>query len=237
MVNISHKAHRASVYTVSANRSFVDVLAAGLINETADDQLRLADYTILLPTRRACRALTEAFLRQRGGAPLILPALRALGDTDEEGMALEETPSLDLATLPPAMPDIRRILTLADRILSWRSPDTDEQGLVSAPDHALILAGELARFLDQVQTERLSFEGLEALVPEDLAAHWQETLEFLRHFTKAWPLEVEALGFLEPIERRNRLLKERPSNGWAVHRKARSLPPGPRVVSLLQQIY
>ena len=207
MVKFSHKAHRASVYTVSANRSFVDVLAAGLINETADDQLRLADYTILLPTRRACRALTEAFLRQRGGAPLILPALRALGDTDEEGMALEETPSLDLATLPPAMPDIRRILTLADRILSWRSPDTDEQGLVSAPDHALILAGELARFLDQVQTERLSFEGLEALVPEDLAAHWQETLEFLRHFTKAWPLEVEALGFLEPIERRNRLLK------------------------------
>ncbi|MBE88288.1 MAG: double-strand break repair protein AddB [Rhodospirillaceae bacterium] len=207
MVNISQKARRASVYTVSANRSFVDVLAAGLINETADDQLRLANYTILLPTRRACRALTEAFLRQRGGAPLILPSLLALGDTDEECMALEETPGLDLATLPPVMPDIRRILTLADQILAWRSPASGEQGLVSTPGHALLLAGELARFLDQVQTERLSFEGLEALVPEDLAAHWQDTLEFLRHFTKVWPLEVQALGFLEPIERRNRLLE------------------------------
>ena len=183
MAENSQEASRPAIYTVSANRSFVDVLAAGLLAETADDQLRLVDYTILLPTRRACRALTEAFLRQRGGAPLVLPALRALGDTDEEGMALEETPGLDLATLPPAMPEIRRILTLADRILAWRAAGTGEQEFVSAPDHALLLAGELARFLDQVQTERLSFDGLEALVPEDLAAHWQETLEFLRHFT------------------------------------------------------
>ena len=69
MVEISHEPRHASVYTVSANRPFVDVLAAGLLDETADDNLRLADYTILLPTRRACRALTEAFLRQRVKEP------------------------------------------------------------------------------------------------------------------------------------------------------------------------
>lgn len=206
-----------SVLTISADRPFVDVFAAGLLHETENDPLKLADYTILLPTRRACKALTEAFLRQSGGTPLILPALRALGDTDEDGLALEETPGLDIANLPPAIPEARRLMMLANRILAWRSVavgTTTAGQLVASPDQALHLAGELARFLDQVQTERLAFDGLEALVPEDLAAHWQETLEFLRYFTDHWPREVENQGFLEPVERRNQLLAEK-ARQWA----------------------
>ena len=37
-----------------------------------------AAVTVLLPTRRACRSLREAFLRVTQGAPLLLPAIVAL---------------------------------------------------------------------------------------------------------------------------------------------------------------
>ena len=39
------------------------------------------------------------------------------------------------------------------------------------------VAMELGRLLDQVQIERLSFDGLAALVPDEFAAHWQITLK------------------------------------------------------------
>ena len=66
---------RATVTTIASTRSFVDALAAGLIARFPDP-LALARVTVLLPTRRACRALQEAFLRASGGRPLLLPILR-----------------------------------------------------------------------------------------------------------------------------------------------------------------
>ena len=41
------------VFTIRPDRPFVDILAQSLLAETADDPERLADYQILLPTRRA----------------------------------------------------------------------------------------------------------------------------------------------------------------------------------------
>lgn len=213
-----------SLFSIPAGRPFVDSLAAGLLAEAEGIPLRLADVTILLPTRRACRALSGAFLRLRDGAPTVLPSMLPLGDTDEDGLALEEAPGLDLAELPPAMPDNRRVMALAERILKHRASQLEAPEYVSLPDQALLLAAELARFLDQVQTERLSFAGLDALVPEELAMHWQETLDFLRDFTERWPDEVETMGFLEPVERRNRLLA-------AKGRQWRARPPAGDVIA------
>ena len=44
----------------------------------------LARITLLLPTRRACRAMRDAFLAESTGDVLLLPRIRALGDMDEE---------------------------------------------------------------------------------------------------------------------------------------------------------
>jgi ATP-dependent helicase/nuclease subunit B len=46
----------SSLFTIPSERSFVDSLARGLLRESGGDPIRLADYAILLPTRRACRA-------------------------------------------------------------------------------------------------------------------------------------------------------------------------------------
>ena len=52
------------------------------------DPLRLSRITVLLPTRRAARSLREAFLRltgeAAGGAPLLLPRMRPIGDLDAD---------------------------------------------------------------------------------------------------------------------------------------------------------
>jgi ATP-dependent helicase/nuclease subunit B len=198
------------VTTIAPGVSFVDALARGLLARSRDP-LELARGTILLPTRRACRALREAFLRASEGRALLLPRLQPLGDLDAEDLLLagEEAGGAAIegaglaAELPPAMPPLRRQLLLARLIRRLGQV----RGESLREDQAVRLAEELARLLDQVETEGLDFERLDTLVPEDYAEHWQVTLEFLRILTDAWPDVQAAEGCIGPAARARRLLQ------------------------------
>ena len=132
----------AGVYTIPPDRSFVDSLARGILAEAGSHPQTLLDYTILLPTRRACRALRDAFLRASDGAALLLPAMRPLGDVDEDELLLQDLPADANTDIPPMIPGLRRRLMLARLILGWESPT----GPVSV-DQATRLAAELERLL------------------------------------------------------------------------------------------
>ena len=211
-----------AVFTIPSGVAFVDALAAGLLAESRGDPLALAGATVLLPTRRAVRALREAFLRLSGGRPTLLPRLRPLGDVDEEDLAFDPAAGAGWPApedLPPAIPGLRRQLLLTRLVLAG-----PRHGDIT-PDQAARLAGELARLLDQVHTERLDFAGLAALVPDAFADHWRITLDFLKILTEKWPLVLAAEGAIDPAERRNRLL-EAQARAWAA-----DPPAGPVVAA------
>ena len=191
------------VYTIPPGRPFVDALAAGILASAESDPLSLSDVTVLLPTRRAGRSLSEAFLRRTSGRPLVLPRIMPLGDVDEDILDLAEEFPETSAEIPPAVPELRREMLLARLILAWHQ----KHGRELAADQAMLFARELARLIDQVQTEGLSFEGLSRLVPEDFAAHWQITLDFLRIVTDAWPKILIEEGAIDAAARRNLLLE------------------------------
>ena len=193
-----------AVYSIPAGESFVDALAHQLLKETAGEPTRLADMLILLPTRRACRALQEGFLRASEGKPLLLPRLQPLGDDDEEEM------SGDGIELPPAVPPLHRRLLLTRLVLHLGG---GRGGQPPSPDQAARLADELGRLLDQVQTEELSFARLAGLVPDELAKHWQITLDFLTILTEYWPIILAEHGWMDIAARRNRLLTAR-AEAW-----------------------
>ena len=79
-----------SVFTIPAGISFVDALAHGVINDIGTDPFALSDCLILLPNRRACRALREGFLRVTEGQPLLLPEMRPIGEADEDAHLVVE---------------------------------------------------------------------------------------------------------------------------------------------------
>ena len=213
------------LYSIAPERSFVDALARGLLARAGDDPLALAVPLVLLPTRRACRALREAFLRQSDGQALILPRMRPIGDVDEDELALGESLADEFAEgagetaleLPPAIPELRRRLLLAAKLMA------QSDGALGA-EHAAWLAVELARFLDRVQTERLPFAGLHDLVPADYAEHWQTVLAFLSVLADDWPAMLAAEGALDPAARRNAAL-EALADEW------RASPPGHPVIA------
>ena len=81
-----------ALFTIPGHLPFADTLAAGLMGDgipgtlepqgEEPDPARLSRLTLLLPTRRACRALQESFLRHSDGRPVLLPRMAPLGDLD-----------------------------------------------------------------------------------------------------------------------------------------------------------
>jgi len=190
------------VYTIAPGAPFAEVLARGIIKTVGDTPEALSAVTVLLPTRRACRTLREAFLRLGDGKPMLLPRMTPMGDVDEDELALsafEEPVSEAALSIPPAIGSLRRQMLLARLIIAM-------PGEAHTPDQALRLAAELARLLDQIHTERLDMADLGTLVPEAYAHHWQITLDFLKILVEQWPNILEAEGAIDPADRRNRLL-------------------------------
>ena len=142
------------VFAIPGNQPFLDSLVRGLRKTLGDAPEALSTATILLPTRRACRALRDTFLRNSKGKSILLPRLLPLGDLDEDELLIGGSQIIDDSlgfdgalklSIPPAIPSMRRQMVLTRLILS--KPDS-----LVTPDQAARLAKELARLLDQIHT-------------------------------------------------------------------------------------
>lgn len=203
-----------AVYTIPAGIGFADALVRGLLPEADRDPLAFARLRLLLPSRRACRTIRDAFLRAADGRALVLPSFSALGDIDEDDLTFSDSVAVGgiAADLPPAIPAVKRQAMLA-KLIRKREPELPL-------DRAVALAGELARLMNQAQAEGLGFDALARLVPENLAHHWQITLDFLRIVTEAWPQILAEEEALDPIDRRDKLIRLQAA-AWA-----ETPPPG-----------
>lgn len=191
------------VYNIPSGFSFVDALAQGLMDIADGDVLTLSQMKVLLPTRRACRSLREAFLRISKGRPLLLPAMHPIGDVDEDELSIYiATDSSDAElSLPPAIPAIQRQFLLA-KLISARGHG---HGVVQD----MALAKELARLMDQTYTEDLDLKDLPKLVEgSSFADHWQISIEFLSLISEHWPKILSDMGMIDAKNRSNILLKK-----------------------------
>ena len=168
-----------NVYSIAAHRGFADALVAGLVPRYADPELGLARLTLLLPSGRAVRTMTEAFIRHSGSGPstgsgqgLLMPRMAVVGDLD-----LDETrgPLLDplgAADIPPAADPVRRWLRLAEFIREDR-PELKGSAL-------LRMAFETGRAMDRLLVEDIG--------PEELTQ--DRVLVLLCFLSKLWSVRL-----------------------------------------------
>lgn len=210
---------RANVHSIPASEPFLETLLDGLLGQRIlpgypdpDDPLALASLTILLPTRRACRLLGELFAARFGNG-LILPRIKAIGDIDEDDILFADPDAAldgDALHLPATVSGLTRRLVLARLILAFTrqlSAASPQAGIPSSAADAVYLAAELARLMDMVTTESMTFDALADILPDGLQAHWQVTLDFLKIATQTWPQYLGERGLIEPATRRRLLLE------------------------------
>src|SRR5215471_8791278 len=205
------------VFTIAASTPFVPTLIRALIDGTlvpgfpaARDPLALAQATLYLPTRRACRLARDLFLDVTQESAAILPRIVAIGDVDEDEIAFAEAATgalaADALALPPALGGLERRLLLAQLVLKWAAQIApDERGeatlVANNPASALALADDLARLMDDMTTRGVAWDRLDGLVPETLDRYWQITLGFLQIVRENWPKILADRGAIEPAAR------------------------------------
>lgn len=190
-----------NIYNIPAGQPFAKLLAQSLLEETKDQPESLSQILVLLPTRRACRVLQDAFVNLRPENALILPRMQPIGDLDEEELSLSilgQNNAQDSWSLRPAISPLKREILLSTLIQKAHSSYTQDQ--------ALMLARTLGRLIDQIYTENLDMADLVSLVPEEFAQHWQITLQFLEILSAHWPSILDEYGMMDLADRRNQLI-------------------------------
>ena len=230
------------LYTIPPSAPFLSTLARAVLSGdlplpggARPDPLALPLTTIYLPTRRAARALREAFLAEAGSDALLLPRIRALGDADEEAaiiLGAGDAAGDDGEAGAPAVSPLARRLALMRLVMAYHrhrsapeasALDLDAVRWEVTAGQASGLAADLARLMDAVETEGVDLSALHAIVPDDLAAHWESTVEFLKIVTEHWPRYLADNGLVSPVERRNALMA-REAERLAAERLAEGSP-------------
>jgi ATP-dependent helicase/nuclease subunit B len=199
-----------SVFSIAAHRGFADALVAGLVPRYWEERLGLARLTLILPSSRAARTVSEAFIRhfgEQGRAGLLLPRMVMVGDLD-----LDETlgPLLDnigaALDVPPAADPTFRWLRLACLIRSFKGKDAPKGSAL------LRLAFETGQVMDRLLVEEIAPEDLMServmdLVGE-LSEHWLGNLHTFASIQQMWLAELQARGEVDAATRRNMLFRE-----------------------------
>ncbi len=177
------------IYNINLSDHFADRLVEYVLSKKFASPFDMARLQIILPTRRACRTVKEAFLRSSRHRTLLLPKLTALYELDELQI-----------DLPPTMPNIRRIMLLAKLCLA--KPN------IGTPDKAVMVAIELASMLDEFYQHEADMGKLADLVQEkQFAKHWNETVEFLDIIHGAWPEILAEAGQIDEMDYTIRMIK------------------------------
>jgi len=183
-----------NLHTIPAGINFLQTLADYVRADSIAMQTVLPDYMILLPSRRAVRTLQQLIAQN---TPTLLPRIHAIGDLDDDVLTLQ-SPDLNL---PPAINPHARLGLLMQLI--------QEQANMSWP-RAQGLAEALIKLWDEATLREVPITALQNLVPENLAAHWQVSLNWLRVITSRWPEILAARGQVDATAARQNIL-----NGYA----------------------
>ncbi len=209
------------LFTIEPGDPFLPRLAKALLGgdlvpgiDRSIGPLALANVTILVPTRRAARALRTVIAAELGGLGALLPDIRPLGEFDDEPF---ETPDAEAGPSQPAISPYQRLLALAPLVEQWRNlvPQADTKSLYAneaivfpaSRGDAIWLARELASIIDEAATEGADWKKLLKLEEtRDLADWWKLTNQFLNIITGYWPQYLAEIGCIDPSTHRSQMI-------------------------------
>lgn len=196
-----------NVFNMPSGADFLPSLAQGLRAEFGDD---LQNGLILLPTRRAVRAMGEAFVQaasadKSGDKSLaaLLPRMRPLADVNPEEPPFE--PGELIGKVAPAIDPMQRRFELARLVARYHERAAD---MPIDPAAALAMADPLLSIMDDAAMEEVRFTDTQAWkdVTAEAAIHFQHAATLYKIIEEYWPQRLAELGMMESQARKVALL-------------------------------
>lgn len=182
---------------------FLRSLAHGLHTHYGDD---LQNGLVLLPTRRAARALEFAFVHEaaaRGVQAALLPRLRPLADVNPDEPPFE--PGELAGRVKPAIDPVQRRFEIAKLVARYHERALD---LPLDPATALHMADPLIDIMDDAAMEQVSISDQPEWqrICAEAAVHFQHAGQLYQIVETYWPDRMAELDMMDPSARRVALL-------------------------------
>ncbi|MGJ8559306.1 MAG: PD-(D/E)XK nuclease family protein [Litorimonas sp.] len=193
----------STVYNMPSGVPFLRSLAHGLQTHFGDD---LQNGLVLLPTRRAARALEFAFVHEaaaRGVQAALLPRLRPLADVNPDEPPFE--PGELAGRVQPAIDPVQRRFEIAKLVARYHERASD---LPLDPATALHMADPLIDIMDDAAMEQVSISDQPEWqrVCAEAATHFQHAAQLYQIVEQYWPKRLAELEMMDPSARRVALL-------------------------------
>lgn len=187
-----------------------------LLRLTAQEMLRrydaeaLPNILVLMPNRRSCIAMREAFRGLTGEQTVLLPRIVPLGDAENELLMAfargQHEAEEALTSLPPAMSQWQHRMLLAELV---RAFETKRTGIAPSLHHVLALTDDLIDIQQNLIREGIDIAevNVSRVAFPDMAQHWQVNAAFLDILFKEWPYIERERGLVTRAGREQALLK------------------------------
>lgn len=166
----------------------------------------LTRWTILVPTRRAARALEEKLFTLSRTAALLLPRVRPIGDTDEDLLA----DAFPQEGIPDAASPLAQLFMLLGLIDEWAAANPQlplAADVRQSRSQALGLAQSLSDLVTQLETEEIAPDFASIFRELDLAEHRLTILSLLDLVQEQLPKRLHEQQLMGAAARRNLLLR------------------------------
>ncbi len=214
-------------YNIPAGHNGPKLLVDYVYKLADEKQELLPTIDLWLPTRRAERAIRQAFIDKFGAS--LLPRIRSmgLGEGQEEHLYLDQESPIDQVS------DLDRLMYVARQVKmfkpQWQASQCFEQ------------AEYLLKVKDRLTTYQVKDEDLQSLVPESYAEHWQNNLKFLEIVRFFYPQWLENQQKTDAATKLNQLLEQQITY-YQQQPEQKVVAAGfadtiPQAMALLKQIY
>lgn len=192
-----------TVYNMPSGVPFLRSLAHGLHTHYGD---ALQNGLVLLPTRRAARALADAFVQdaaERGVQAALLPRLRPLADVNPDEPPFE--PGELAGRVAPGIDPVQRRFEIAKLVARYHQRVSD---LPLDPAAALHMADPLIEIMDDAAMEEVGIRDHAEWkrICDEAATHFQHAGTLYQIVHSYWPERLDELSMMEPSARRVALL-------------------------------
>ena len=178
------------IQNIGLSADLSDELAHLILKIAESNPMAAARIQVILPTRRACITVKNAFLQHSRNHAMLLPKLIPLYEIDTL-----------VHDIPPALPKLERTLLLSR--LCAAKPN------VITMDQAFKMAISLGDLLDEFYQFETDVSKLPDLVQNPIfAEHWNETLAFLDIITREWPKILHERSVIDEADRQIRLIDD-----------------------------
>lgn len=190
------------IYSIPFSLPFLGTVSEYLLNQNS--HFPLSEWTIYLPTRRACSVLENALFEKSDKKSLILPRLVPLGEVNPEELSLlSPEGAAEVALLPPVISAARRRILLASLIEKFQYADH-----FMPFDQALRWSDNLMNLLDEMRTHGIDLKALKEGIPfTGPGEHWERVQKFLNLISDYWDRILEEEKCIEGVTWQKRLME------------------------------